>query len=38
MKKIKIIAASIAVAFAIIIALIFFYFDGQKAVSTKVKK
>ena len=38
MKKIKIIAASIAVAFAIIIALIFFYFDGQKAVSTKSKE
>ena len=38
MKKIKIIAACIAVIFAVIIAMIFFYFDGQKAVSTKSKE
>ena len=30
MKKIKIIAACIAVIFAVIIAMIFFYFDGKK--------
>lgn len=38
MKKIKIVAISVGIVCAIVIGLIFFYFDGQRAVSSTSKE